>query len=58
MKKSVTIIDVGPTHMSVKALIVTAELKRRGVRFLPRQALKRAHRSATKAGAANPFALS
>jgi hypothetical protein len=33
MKKSVTIIDVGPTHMSVKALIVTAELKRRGVRF-------------------------
>ncbi|HHK4528691.1 TPA: hypothetical protein ACQTYG_006028 [Pseudomonas aeruginosa] len=58
MKKSVTIIDAGPTHMSVKALIVSAELKRRGVRFLPRLALKRAHRSATKAVAVNPFALS
>ena len=56
MKQAVTIIDVGPTHLGVKNIVLAGELKRRGVRFLPRQALKRLKRSASKAGIINPFA--
>ena len=37
-------------------LIALAEKKKRGVRFLPRQALKRVYRAASKTGCINPFA--
>lgn len=54
MKQAVTVIDVGPDHKGLQSIIVENEKKRRGVRFLPRQALKRAYRSASKA-VVNPF---
>ena len=53
----ITIIDVGPASMGVMDFICTYELKRRGVRFLPRQAMKRALRSARQ-NPINPFAVS
>lgn len=56
MKQAVTIIDAGPAHLSVKSIILEAEKKRRGVRFLPRLALKNLIRAASKAGVVNPFA--
>ncbi|HCE7248313.1 TPA: hypothetical protein NHR53_006215 [Pseudomonas aeruginosa] len=54
MKQAITIIDVGPTHQGLQSIIAENELKRRGVRFLPRQAIKRAYRSASKS-LVNPF---
>lgn len=56
MKQAVTIIDVGPTHRGVQSIVLAGELKRRGIRFLPRQAIKRVYRSMSKAGDTNPFA--
>lgn len=56
MKQAVTIIDDGPAHQGLQNIIVENEKKRRGVRFLPRQALKRAYRSASKA-VVNPFGM-
>jgi hypothetical protein len=55
-KHAITIIDAGPTHCGVEEIIFASELKRRGVRFLPRQALKRLYRTASKARCVNPFA--
>lgn len=55
MKQVVTIIDPRPAPNGVKSIIVDAEMKRRGVRFLPRQALKRIYRSVSNGGALNPF---
>lgn len=55
-KQAITIIDAGPTHSGVQEIILAGEMKRRGVRFLPRQALKHLCRAARKAGSVDPFA--
>lgn len=56
-KQAITIIDAGPAHLGAQEIIRASELKRRGVRFLPRQVLKRTYRAVSKAGCVNPFAL-
>lgn len=45
MTSAITVIDVGPTHRSVVHLlreqVYTSECKRRGVKFLPAQVVRR-----------------
>ncbi|MFU5648572.1 hypothetical protein ACM7UU_24935 [Pseudomonas aeruginosa] len=55
MKQAVTIIDVSPTYQGVRSIIAKVEMKRRGLRFLPRQVLKKVCRAAHKGRSANPF---
>lgn len=56
MKQAATIIDVRPAYQGVKSIIAKVEMRRRGVRFLPRQALKHILSRASNA-VTNPFDL-
>lgn len=54
-KQKITIIDAGPTQSSIQELLRASELKRRGVRFLPRQAYKHLYRAVQMGCSVNPF---
>lgn len=56
MKQASTIIDVRPAYQGVKSIIAKVEMRRRGIRFLPRQALKHVLSRVSNA-VTNPFDL-